>query len=312
MCHISTVASGNLLPANSFDHPQMKWSAAGQNTTATADSAMAHSTGQALYVTDRGKQMGQTNSAMIPVTDSERYYMSAWVRVDPNLADKVVVDIQSFRLDRSTRGGAIVAGKVSKGQSGWVRVAKVFQPRVGAKLISIRAMPAASSGAAHGACWIDDIVFKRAEDVTADDMALEYSRPAQLQDKPIRVAFRDTTSPIVGRFNFEDMTGWSLRYQQGMDRVNLLRSQWQLCQGDYVARLTYQTTNAGQTVEMVPPKPIVIDKQFDTITMWIGQFYDNFTLANVMWAQGPTPRINLIDGQGNRHRINMSRVVWQN
>ena len=298
--------------SESPDHAEAQWSLAGKNVTGKLDEVVRHSTGQAWYVVDRGPQMGQSNSPRMPVKEDASYFVKLWVKLDPELPDKVVVDIQCLRADNSARGGSIGAATLGKQQRGWVRVAKIFTPRQGATQASIRVMPAASSGASHGACWIDDVVFKRIEDITAEDMDLNQAKNAEVEDRPTRVNFTDTAAPVAGGFDFEDLAGWSLRHQEGMDSVRLSRSQRQLCQGDYVARLTYQTVHAGQTVELVPPKPIVVDKPFDTITMWIGQFFDNFTLANVMWNEGPTPRVNLIDAEGNSHRVMLSRVVWQN
>ena len=303
---------GSLLPATGFDHPGMRWSVAGKEVTGKLDEVVRHSSGQAWYVADRGPQMGQSNSPRIPVKDDASYFVKLWVRIDPALADKVVVDIQCLLPDASMRGSAIPIATLDRKQRGWVRVAKMFTPRQSATLASIRVMPAASKSPSHGACWVDDVVFKRVEDITADDMDLSRTKDVEAADRPTRVNFTDTALPVAGAFDFEDLTGWSLRHQDGMDNVRLSRSGWQLCQGDYVARLTYQTIHAGQTVELVPPEPIVIDTPFDTVTIWIGQFFDNFTLANVMWSEGPTPRVNLIDAEGKHHRVILSRVVWQN
>ena len=309
---VRAVHADNLLAAESFDDSGMQWESAGEAVTAAPDADVRHSSGQALHVADRGAQMGQATCPMIPVKDGDDYFVKLWVRVDPDLADTVVVDIQSFLADGSVRGGSIRVAELDGEQTGWVRAAKIFRPRVGATQVRIRVMPAASAGPSHGACWIDDVVFKRAADMTADDLDLRHMKVAEDLDEAVRVQFADAGGPTAGGFDFEDLTGWTVRYPAGMDSIRLARSRWQLCQGNYVARLAYQTFHAGQTVELVPPEPIVVTESFDTITLWIGQFFDNFTLANVLWEEGPTPRVNLVDATGARHRVSLSRVVWQN
>lgn len=309
---LPAAAGGNLLPSSSFDHPDMVWAADGNGMTAAPDPAVRHSTGRAWRAVDRGPQMGQTSSPMLAVQDSTRYFVKLWVQIDPAMADKLVVDIQCFRGDRTLRGGAIAVATLDKSQRGWVRVAKMFTPRVGAELARIRVMPAASDSASHGGAWIDDVVFKEVKDITDADLDLTRTQPAQQDDQVLRVNFHDTAGPVAGGFDFEDMQGWTLRYPPGMDDIRLTRSKRQLCEGDHVAMLTYQTIQAGHSIELAPPSPIVVDKPFDTVTMWIGQFFDNFVLANVMWANGPTPRVNLVDAEGKRHRVVLSRVVWQN
>gem|GEM_PF-3472435 len=304
--------AGSLLPAGSFADPATKWETAGEKVTAGTDRAVRHTSGQAWYVADRGSQIGQTTCPMIQVRDDEDYFVRLWVRVDPELADTVVVDVQSFLADRTVRGGAIRIAEVDKDQTAWVRVAKIFRPRTGARQVHIRVMPAASAAAGHGACWIDDVVFKKAAEMTADDLDLSKAKAAESVDEALRVRFTDTPGPTAGGLDFEDLTGWTVRYSEGMDSIRLAQSRWQLCQGEYVARLAYQTFHAGQTVELVPPEPIAVNEPFDTITIWIGQFFDNFVLANTLWEDGPTPRLNLVDASGARHRVPLSRVVWQN
>ena len=58
-------ADGNLLPASSFDHPDMKWAADGQGATGNVDPTVRQSTGKAWYFADRGPQMGQTSCPVV-------------------------------------------------------------------------------------------------------------------------------------------------------------------------------------------------------------------------------------------------------
>ena len=105
-------AAGNLLPTTSFAEGLGGWDGAGEATTVQVDGSRAYRDGAALRIEDRGNQLGQANSGMISVDAEQRYFASLRLRIDPDMPGRVVVDLQSFTVDRAVRGGATRRKKV--------------------------------------------------------------------------------------------------------------------------------------------------------------------------------------------------------
>ena len=272
---------------------------------------MAFGGGGALRIEDRGRQMGQANSPMVAVDADRRHFVSLRLRIDAKLTGRAVVDLQSFTADGAVRGGARPVAMVLDKQ-GWVRVMRTLKPRDGATLVRIREVPAASGPAEHGTCWIDEVVLKPADEVTDVDLDLTRTTPGGPDRPTVRAGA--AVRPLMSKpdIDFEDLCAWTLRHSRQMNEVSLDRSDWQRCEGDGVARLRYQTASAGQSVVLVPPEPVLIDRSFDTVTMWAFQHFYSFVTANVPWDIGPMPRVTIEDATGARHDVRLSRVVWQN
>lgn len=89
-------AGRNLLGYSTFSLGPPDWITAGQNTTAMVEAQVARSTGHALRVTDVGSQMGQSTTPHLPARAGEVFHAEAWVKLDPALRDRGIVDIEFF------------------------------------------------------------------------------------------------------------------------------------------------------------------------------------------------------------------------
>ena len=289
----------NLLPAPTFTPGEHSWIVAGQQTTAVVDAQLGHSGGHALKVTDAGGQMGQATTPRLPGQPGEAYHAAAWVRLDPELADRGQVDIEFFA--GPTFLGAVVLGNVTGTE--WQRLENYFPVMEGADSFVLRFMPATSASPAHGAGWIDDVVISRLDPENPALQALTQPVPADDPDGRRGEAPRDLQPtwfahpPLV---DFEDLSGWTCSVFPPATG-QFMRSQAMPLAGKHTGRLRFASAEGNGWAVLKPPQPVPIRERFHHIQMWVyGQ----------RRGTGVSPVLVLRDANGKTRRLNLGNVSW--
>jgi len=159
----SFLSFGGAIYHEGFEEGKGDWSKAGKNTYLTLWVRERHSGKNSLKIADRGPQKGQANTSHIKVEEGKYYRVSIWVKIDPDLADKVRVDLTLWDKNKKLmpweRRHVIVIGE-TKEKGKWVKLSNTVKIPKGVSYIIIRVMPAFSSPDAYGACWFDDVIVE--------------------------------------------------------------------------------------------------------------------------------------------------------
>ena len=144
-----------------FETGNKGWITAGKDTYLSLSGSEAYSGNFSLKITDRGPQKGQATGPFIKVEEGKYYKVSLWIKIDPDLADKVRVDLTLWDegkklVRKGKRVFSILIGETDlKGE--WRELSRIFQVPKGVSYIRIRVLPAFSSPARFGSCWFDEV-----------------------------------------------------------------------------------------------------------------------------------------------------------
>ncbi|MBI3922129.1 MAG: hypothetical protein HY318_11980, partial [Armatimonadetes bacterium] len=159
--------------------------------------------------------------------------------------------------------------------------------------------------------FLDDLEATKVESLTTSRTYTE----ARAEEKPDHITpvwrgFKGRKREHPAQVTLTDVTGWRVA-QEGGAEVTLLRSEEEPCFEDlrYQAELIYRSRDGSGHFELVPPKPISIDGEFNAACAWV---YGN----NWDWVPDPgTPKVNvwlrLHDAAGQYHRIDLGVVNFK-
>ncbi len=244
-----------------------------------------HSGEWCLYVKDTSGSRGQGNSRNFPVPPG-RYYVEAWVRVDPDLPGVITFDAQFY-----TAGGTYIRDRQSMGQTDsteWTLLSGVVVVPLRAGTVTLRVMPTGPAPGAtvpvnqlHGACFVDDFYFVPiAKAVEEGRMGSKRQVLACANEDPEGLV-GEVPPDIVGKpmtpkaqIDFEDLTGWSMEIYGGLN-ASFVRSREQQAGGRYVGKLTYATEGKSGWVVLRPPEPLPLPADADALQVWcFGDSYE--------------------------------------
>lgn len=260
-------AASGFLRNPSFESARLEWTQNGRQTTAALDATQHHTGRQSYCISDRGDQMGQSQTALFPVDASAIYFVAVWLKIDPALPDLASVDVQFCERTQKHWLASITIG--STRSTDWQRLSGyVVPPSADAAFMRLRVMPATTGSSAVGACWIDDVTFEALDgarlprDVTrlpvADDDAASGAYPPQLQSGWF---------PHVPLMDFEDLAGWHYVVLGG-GRATFQRSGRHPLAGALTGRLVYSCPDGDTLVRLIPPEPLSLPS-FDRIQLWV-------------------------------------------
>ena len=308
---LASLSFGEGIYHEDFEKGKGDWSKAGKNTYLTLWVRERHSGKNSLKIVDRGPQKGQANTSHIKVEEGKYYRVSIWVKIDPDLADKVRVDLTLWDKDKRLMpsGKNIIFIGETKEKGKWVKLSNIVKIPKGVSYMIIRVMPAFSSPDAYGACWFDDVkveVPKEIPEVTEN--VLNHDPEGKVGRLPPCLVKNPTPEkPLV---DFEDLSGWKVTYPKGAN-LKFYRSRAEMIHGKYSGRLIY-TSSKSIWVRLTPPHPIPIDKEFDSVEMWVYRKQQKPDLISSCQLHSTQTSITLTikDKDGKVREIDLSPVRW--
>ena len=299
-----------------FETGAFDWKPSGAETTIVIDGAEKHSGRASAKVTDLGRNIGQANPPSMPVRPGMVYVVSLWVRVDPGLSGRALIDVTLWDAHGKDVASKLVGRVEESGK--WTRVSARLRLPETVRSVQLRVVPAPGSVEGHGACWIDDVVIQEWTANQFDDARRKEAARVQVSQSdpdgivgsppPVLVANPTAAPPLV---DFEDLSGWSIWHPKGME-ASFSRSQYQPLEGKYVGKLTYTTTRRDQWVEVVPPSPIVIDQPFDAVEMWVYLRTHKWVTWGPLMSKAPSLTVTIEDADGKRINAEMTVIRWSN
>ncbi|MFH0796355.1 MAG: carbohydrate binding domain-containing protein [Candidatus Omnitrophota bacterium] len=277
-----------------FEEDTGCWVPVGE-TTLTRDDKEKHDGNYSIRIS-AGE--GQTNTARISVEPGGEYLIEMWVKIDPTLSGKIQADVTLWDEQKKYTGCAPIIGIVSK-PGEWSKVSKILDIPMEVHSLFIRALPADFQGEGKIAWWIDDVRLKKVLDTVATREVLQFD-PAGKGHRPSQ--YRSDWFKTTPTIDFEDMSGWKMEICGEVD-AECYRSQKELLQGSYTARLRYKNGKASDYVDLIPPAPVSINEKWDKVEIWLCGFSDPTD-------DGPVVTVFVEDGKGTEYVIPVGQINW--
>lgn len=255
-----------------FELDLYDWVKQGPDTTLVLDEQESYKGENSAKIYDGGDRVGQANTSRIMVEKGKNYFIELWVKSDPAYSATTKVDLVLWDADEELKGTYDVA--VIKKAGKWIPVSSLFTPPEGVAYITIRIMPAIGRGENKGACWFDSVTIKEIKDMITLRRIGADIKPVKMEKVPVgqmppgirkKAIYPYNSKPLV---DFERMSGWRMATSKKIT-ASFYQSRTEQLEGEYVAKVIYSTEASGQWVELIPPAPILIDRKFDSVSLWI-------------------------------------------
>lgn len=118
------------------------------------------------------------------------------------------------------------------------------------------------------------------------------NRPSEMTE------VRRDVSPYPELVNFENLDGWKLENTGGID-ADLSKTDESIVYGNHSAKIVVNNSSSGK-ISLLPPEPIVITSDFDTVNMWT-------RYVPYKYCVGPNIKFYIVleDNQAQTYRVDL-------